>query len=66
MGTCVVRLQEAAVAKIQEVRATTITGVHWMMEQHKRKEINIELQSASAILPEKGFYTKSVHVFTRL
>jgi len=52
----IVRLQAAAMAKLQAVKADTATGLLYAIEQQKFTKITINVKPTFIILPEQGVY----------
>lgn len=50
------RLQAAAMAKFQEVKQQTTSGLKYALQQHKFTEICVCLQPAHIIVPEGGVF----------
>ena len=52
------RLQAAAMAKFEEVKEQTATGLAHAIEHHKFMDIKVDLQPSHIIIPHKGFYRR--------
>ncbi len=52
------RLQAAAMAKFDEIKEQTATGLQHVIEQHKYTDINIDLKPSYVIIPHGGVYKK--------
>lgn len=52
------RLSEAAVAKFEQIKEQSATGLQHAIEQRKYTEISVDLQPSYVIIPDKGYYTK--------
>jgi len=51
-----VQLQAAAMAKLEQVKANTTTGLQYALDQRKFTEITVSLQPTYVIIPEGGAY----------
>ncbi|XP_067654011.1 intermembrane lipid transfer protein VPS13A-like isoform X3 [Haliotis asinina] len=54
------QLSQAAMAKFDEVKEQSATGLQHSIEQHKYTEISVDLMSSYVLVPEGGFMKKGV------
>ncbi|XP_052084958.1 intermembrane lipid transfer protein VPS13A-like isoform X11 [Mytilus californianus] len=52
------QLSQAAVAKFEQIKEQSATGLQHAIEQRKYTEISVDLQPSYVIIPDKGYYTK--------
>jgi vacuolar protein sorting-associated protein 13A/C len=52
------RLSQAAVAKFEEIKEQSATGLQHAIEQRKYTEISVDLQPSYVIIPDQGYYKK--------
>lgn len=52
------RLSQAAMAKFDEVKEQSATGLQHSIEQHKYTEISVDLMSSYVLVPEGGLMKK--------
>lgn len=50
------RLSQAAMAKFEEIKEQSATGLQYAIEQRKFTAINVDLKPSCVIVPHKGFY----------
>ncbi|CAC5405082.1 VPS13A_C [Mytilus coruscus] len=54
----VAKTKEAAVAKFEQIKEQSVTGLQHAIEQRKYTEISVNLQPSYVIIPDKGYYRK--------
>ncbi len=54
----VFRLQAAAMAKFEEIKEQTTTGMAHAIEHHKYTDISVDLKPTYVLIPEKGVYSR--------
>ena len=52
------QLSQAAVAKFEEIKEQSATGLQHAIEQRKYTEISVDLQPSYVIIPDEGYYKK--------
>jgi vacuolar protein sorting-associated protein 13A/C len=58
MDDSLLRIQQAAMEKMEDIREQTYAGLQYAIEQRKYTEITVNLMPAHVIIPEKGIYKK--------
>ncbi|XP_064596167.1 intermembrane lipid transfer protein VPS13C-like [Liolophura sinensis] len=56
------QLSQAAMAKFEEIKEQSATGLQYAIEQRKFTAINVDLKPSCVIVPHKGFYKSDVAV----